>query len=91
VRTGALPLESSRRDEVEALLGASGDGTRERLRIAADAPVEEVRAHLVAELDRWQRLSEDLLESQGMRRAAGVLRRTCEGMFLDAELAGVPT
>jgi hypothetical protein len=91
VRRGALPLAPDRRDEVEALLGASGNSLRERLRMNADAPVEEVRAHLVGELDRWQRLSEDLLESHGTRRAAAILRRTCEGMFLDAEMAGAST
>ncbi|MDQ1423404.1 MAG: hypothetical protein QOD72_902, partial [Acidimicrobiaceae bacterium] len=91
VRRGALPLEPERRDDVEALLGASGIGLRERLRIDPAAPLEEVRAHLLSELDRWQRLSEDLLESHGTRRAAGILRRTCEGMFLDAELAGAST
>ncbi len=91
VRRGVLPLSPERRDEVEALLGACGNGLRERLRIDSDAPVEEVRARLVSELERWQRLSEDLLESHGTRRAAGILRRTCEGMFQDAEMVGVPT
>jgi hypothetical protein len=91
VRTGALPLAADRRDDVEALLGATGNGLRERLRVGADAPIDEVRGRLLVELDRWQRLSEDLLESHGTRRAAGILRRTCEGMFTDAELAGAST
>ena len=85
------PLTGERRDDVEALLGASGNGLRERLRVGPDAPIDEVRARLLVELDRWQRLSEDLLESHGTRRAAGILRRTCEGMFTDAELAGAST
>jgi hypothetical protein len=91
VRTGALPLDEPTRDDVEALLGACGNSSRERLRFGPDAPVDEVRARLLVELDRWQRLSEDVLESQGARRAATVLRRTCEGIFLDTELAGAPT
>jgi hypothetical protein len=91
VRTGALPLTGERRDDVEALLGASGNGLRERLRVGSEAPIDEVRARLLVELDRWQRLSEDLLESHGTRRAAGILRRTCEGMFTDAELASAST
>ena len=86
LRTGALELDEEEREAMEVLLGAGGGSARARLRLAPDASVGALRDALAAELARWQQLAESPMTEQRLRRAAAVLRRTCEGLFLDREL-----
>jgi hypothetical protein len=86
LRTGVLPVAEEDREVMELLLGANGGSLRARLGLPADAPTEQAREVLVSELVHWQRLAESPTDDRRHRRAAAVLRRTCEGLFLDDEL-----
>ncbi len=84
LRTGAADvrgLDERRRHEMERLLGTAGTGVHARLGLAADAAPDEVRAALLAALDTYRRLSENRLATRPARRAAAVVRRTCEGLL----------
>ncbi|HEU4422226.1 MAG TPA: GTPase [Pilimelia sp.] len=82
LRTGVAELaDEDRRDDAEALLGASGSAVRARLRLPADAPEAEIRPALITALRRWQRIGESPVASATDRRTATVLRRTCEGLL----------
>jgi dynamin family protein len=86
LRTGAVELgDDGWREEAEALLGAGGSAARTRLRLPADAPGSEVRSAAIAALGRWQRIAESPIASADDRRAAAVLRRTCEGILADGD------
>jgi hypothetical protein len=81
LRTGVVtlgPLDGA----AERLLGASGGTMRERLDLGDDASADDVRAALLASLERWQSVAEDPMAGSAQRRAAAVLRRTCEGLFM---------
>jgi 50S ribosome-binding GTPase len=83
LRTGVIELpDHDRGDEAESLLGANGTAIRARLRLAADAPEDEIRPALLAVLRRWQRLRESPIADPATRRTADVLRRTCEGLLV---------
>jgi hypothetical protein len=86
LRTGQIEVPEEQREAMEVLLGANGGTVRTRLGLPAEASGEELHAALVSELTRWQRLAESPLAGQRVKRAAAVLRRTCEGLFLDPEL-----
>jgi hypothetical protein len=86
LRTGEPELPEAQREAMEVLLGANGGTPRARLGLPAEASGEELRSALLAELSRWQRLAESPVADQGAKRAAAVLKRTCEGLFLDPEL-----
>ncbi|MEN3361714.1 MAG: hypothetical protein V7637_5696, partial [Mycobacteriales bacterium] len=82
LRTGAVELaDQDLRDEAEALLGTSGVAPRARLRLPADTPDGELRPAVITALRRWQRLGESPMADPGTRRAADVLRRSCEGLL----------
>jgi 50S ribosome-binding GTPase len=88
LRTGAVelgPLD----DAAERLLGVNGGSARERLGLAGDAAADDVRTALLASLESWQGLAEDPMAGAAERRAATVLRRTCEGLFVDSSLGAV--
>jgi hypothetical protein len=86
LRSGEVELaDEDMLHAAEALLGAAGDDPRARLRLPADAPGDAVRPALLAALGRWRRYSESPAANAAARRAAAVLRRSCEGM-----LAGPP-
>jgi hypothetical protein len=82
-RTGASPFRPADWQEVEGLLGAYGTSAAERVGLARDAPVDDVRAALVAAHDKWQRRAESPLSSRALADAARVLVRTCEGLLAD--------
>jgi hypothetical protein len=86
LRTGVVDLhDEQRRDDAEALLGATGGTVRARLGLPVDAPDAEIRPALLSALRRWQRIGESPVADAATRRTAAVLRRTCEGL-----LAGQP-
>jgi hypothetical protein len=87
LRTGAIQVPEERREAMETLLGAAGGALRARLALPPAASSAEARETLLGELSRWQQAAENPLAGQKVRRAAAVLRRTCEGLFLDPELA----
>lgn len=91
LRVGAVVLADDERARAERLLGAEGGAARTRLGLPDDAPADAVRAGLLTTLAHWQARAEDPLGDRTRRRAAAVLRRTCEGMFLDPELSGSTT
>jgi hypothetical protein len=80
-------VPEERREAMETLLGAAGGALRARLALPPSATTAEAREALLGELSRWQQASENPLAGQKLRRAAAVLRRTCEGLFLDPELS----
>jgi hypothetical protein len=80
LRTGVIGLPDDQRAAAEALLGAHGDDPRSRLLLAPDASDADVGATLAAVLVDWQRTAENPFAEGGLRRAAQVLRRTCEGL-----------
>jgi hypothetical protein len=86
LRTGQLELPEEQREAMEVLLGANGGAPRARLGLPVEASGGQLRAALVAALTRWQSLAESPLADQRAKRAAAVLKRTCEGLFLDPEL-----
>jgi 50S ribosome-binding GTPase len=87
LRTGVVELPGEDvRDDAEALLGVGGTDVRARLRLAADAPAEQIRPALIAALRRWQRHAGHPAATPALRRVAAVLRRTCEGQL--AALSG---
>ena len=82
VRTGVVELgDPAVTAEAEALLGLGGGDVRSRLRLPADTPGEELRPALVAALRRWQRRAAAPVADAAARRAAAVLRRSCEGLL----------
>jgi hypothetical protein len=84
LRTGVADvgaLGEDRRREMERLLGTAGTGVHARLGLSADAGSDEVRAALLETLDGYRRLSENRLAARPVRRAAAILRRTCEGLL----------
>jgi hypothetical protein len=82
LRSGEVALaDEDMLEAAEALLGAAGDDPRARLRLPADAPAHAVTSALLAALGRWRRYSESPVANAAARRAAAVLRRSCEGML----------
>ena len=90
LRTGDLVVGDERRVRMEVLLGVRGGSPRARLGLDASSDTEQVRAALLEQLGEGLPLAESPVATQAVRRAAGVLRRTCEGLFVDAELSGQP-
>ncbi|EFC85050.1 dynamin family protein [Parafrankia sp. EUN1f] len=91
LRTGTADLrglDGERRDEMERLLGAAGVDVRTRLGLPADAAAAEIRPAVLAALHRYRRLAENRLLPQPTRRAATVLRRTCEGLLHTSAAGG---
>jgi hypothetical protein len=84
LRAGTLAVPAERAAAMERLLGGEGGTPTERLGLPAGTVVAEVEEALLAELARWQQIAESPVADQRTRRAAMVLRRTCEAMFLDA-------
>ncbi|WP_116437511.1 dynamin family protein [Frankia sp. CcI49] len=84
LRTGTADLrglDGGRRDEMERLLGAAGVDVRTRLGLPADADAAEIRPAVLAVLGSYRQLAENRLLPQPTRRAAAILRRTCEGLL----------
>jgi hypothetical protein len=90
LRTGDLAVDDERRARMEVLLGVHGGDVRSRLGLDPAAPAGEVRAALLGQVADWQAMGDSPLAGPALRRAAAVLRRTCEGLFVDAELAAAP-
>jgi serine/threonine-protein kinase len=80
-RSGGSPFRPADWHEVEAVLGAYGTSAAERAGLPVDAPLPDVRAALVAALDKWQRRAESPMSSRALADAARVLIRTCEGLL----------
>lgn len=84
LRTGVADirgLAEDRRDEMERLLGTAGTAAHTRLGLPAAATAADLRAALLPALDRYRRLAENRLAPRPTRRAAAVVRRTCEGLL----------
>lgn len=88
LRVGTVTLPPDTRAAAETLLGATGGSARSRLGLAPGTPSEDLREQLLATLDRWQRVADDPMADRAERRAATVLRRTCEGLFVDPDVVG---
>lgn len=71
--------------EIERLLGADGTTASARLGLAPTADVDEIRAELLATIDRWRRRGEHPLASPDLSAAAAVLVRTCEGALVETD------
>ena len=82
-RSGGSPFRPADWHAVESRLGAYGTSAAERAGLPVDAPIDEVRAALVAALDKWHRRAEGPMSSRALADAARVLIRTCEGLLAD--------
>ena len=82
-RRGTVDFAGVEVDEVERLLGAAGTSTTARLGLGADAPACDIRAGLLAEIDKWRRKGAHPLVTKELADAATVLVRTCEGALAD--------
>jgi hypothetical protein len=94
LRCGTVDVPGEQRAEMERLLGAVGREPTQRLGLPADTSAEIVQEAALAELDRWQRTAESPMAPGELRRAADVLRRTCEALYiatLEAPTAPVGT
>ncbi|ABW13199.1 GTP-binding protein, HSR1-related [Parafrankia sp. EAN1pec] len=84
LRTGVADVASlgeDRRREMERLLGTDSTGAHARLGLPPGAGPDEVRAAALEALDTYRRLSENRLAARPIRRAATVVRRSCEGLL----------
>jgi hypothetical protein len=82
LRCGTVDVPAGQRADMERLLGAYGRDAATRLGLTGETPADVVREGVLAELDRWQRTAESPMASGELRRAAEVLRRTCEAMYI---------
>ncbi|MEM9562801.1 MAG: dynamin family protein [Actinomycetota bacterium] len=94
-RRGAVAFPGPNGDEVgaeiERLLGGDGTSPAARLGLPVDAGAADVRAGLLAAIDRWRRRGEHPLASPEVAAAAAVLVRTCEGALAGAGRVEAPT
>ncbi|MGH3795654.1 MAG: dynamin family protein [Pseudonocardiaceae bacterium] len=72
--------------DAERLLGGRGIATPNRLGLEADAGPAELRAAVIAALERWQRRAESPLSDRSASDLARAVVRSCEGML--ARLSG---
>jgi hypothetical protein len=80
VRADEVPFSADDREAAEHLLGAAGLDMPTRLRLPAEPTPVAIADARVDLLARWQQLSENPFTDPAVRRAAQVLRRTCEGL-----------
>jgi hypothetical protein len=82
LRTGELDLgDDAALLDAERLLGVEGSSARERLGVDAEATDADVRTAAIEALRRWQRRASSPLATPDLRRAAELVRRTCEGLL----------
>ncbi|MDT0350373.1 ATP-binding protein [Pseudonocardia charpentierae] len=87
LRCGGLNLPDEQRSAAERLLGADGDGVRDRLALAADATAEQVREAAALQVARWRQIADHPVASTRVRDAAHDLVRTCERLSAGTEVA----
>ncbi len=87
LRCGGLNLPDEQRSMAERLLGADGDGVRDRLALAADATAEQVREAAALQVARWRQIADHPVASTRVRDAAHDLVRTCERLAAGTEVA----
>jgi hypothetical protein len=80
LRQGDLHLDDEDRLAAESLLGTAGSALHQRLRLPPQSSDVDMRTALFEELTRWQRVAENPFSAPELRRAAQVLRHTCEAM-----------
>lgn len=78
---GTLAVPPQVAEDLRRLLGGSGHAPAARLGLPAGTTGDALRQPVLAALARWQRLSESPAADQGLRRAARVAVRTCEGLL----------
>lgn len=81
VRAGRLALKPAEADELERLLGTVGAPASDRLGLTAGATIEEVRAEVLAGVDRWRRRAENPLTPLDVADAARSVARSYEGLL----------
>ena len=72
------PWPADLRAEAERLLGAAGTGPADRLALAEDTPVEQLRSAARSAVARWRARSADPLAPRAAVDAAEVVVRSCE-------------
>ncbi len=82
-RRGLVAFAGVDGDDIERLLGAAGTGPAARLGLRSDAEACDVRAGLLAEIEKWRRKGAHPLVTKEAADAASVLVRTCEGALAD--------
>jgi hypothetical protein len=91
LRCGKVRVAERERMDMERLLGASGRDVATRLGVDPHTAPAAMQARVLTELDRWQRTAESPMASGDLRRAAEVLRRTCEALYVATlETPGAP-
>lgn len=82
-RRGLVSFNGVEGDEVERLLGTAGTTPTARLGLQPDAMTNDVRARLLAEIEKWRRKGAHPLVTKEVTDAASVLVRTCEGALVE--------
>ncbi len=82
LRTGVIEVRPGEGDAMERLLGGAGNGVRERLGIDESSTDSEALAELGRLISMWRARAENPLSSPALADAAGVLVRTCEGLYM---------
>ncbi len=82
-RRGLVTLGGVEDGELERLLGTAGTSPAARLGLRSDAEPCDLRAALLAEIEKWRRKGAHPLASKDVTDAASVLVRTCEGALAD--------
>lgn len=82
LRAGALMLTDAEKTDAYRVLGGDGAAPATRLAVDPQSPPDELRRAAIAALAQWQRRAEHPSSTRGVREAARVLVRTCEGLVL---------
>jgi hypothetical protein len=83
LRAGWVKGKPAVMEELERLIGGSGNAAHLRLHLAADASPAELQSAATDALVRWQRRAENPLTDHDLSLAARVAIRSCEGMLAD--------
>lgn len=83
LRSASLELDTALAERLERMVGSVGTNARARLGLAADADVEEVRAHAIATLQEWRMQMEHPLTTRYQKEALEIAIVSVERIFVD--------
>jgi hypothetical protein len=83
LRSGRLTLPGTLADVAERLTGGVGTAVPERLGLAPDAPIDDLRNTCYDELSQWRAQAESPLLGAAQHAAARAVVRSCEGILAE--------
>ncbi|WP_157155954.1 MULTISPECIES: dynamin family protein [unclassified Diaminobutyricimonas] len=90
-RTTGLPLARDLADDAERLVGGRGVSAAERLGLAPDASVEEVRSEALAQVHHWRALAYSPLIDRAGAKVCQVVERSCEAILAETRSSPLVT